>query len=100
MWAALGTIARALPWQLDPARSQQKRYRTHLIVTDRRMVVVGTPFSERDYKHVDDGVLWETPRASVEKVERRDFKDGADVKAVFIDGSWCRLRTSSRDRLM
>jgi hypothetical protein len=85
---------------LDPARSQQKRYRTHLIVTDRRLVVVGTPFSEREYKRVDDEVLWEAPRATVGKVERRDFKDGHDVKVVFTDGSWCRLRTSGRDRLM
>ncbi|MEU0193052.1 hypothetical protein ABZ250_24750 [Streptomyces afghaniensis] len=100
MWAAPGTIARTLPWQLDPARSQQKRYRTHLIVTDRRLVVVGTPFSEREYKRVDGEVLWETPRATVGKVERRDFKDGDDVKVVFTDGSWCRLRTSGRDRLM
>ncbi|MFI7020733.1 hypothetical protein [Streptomyces sp. NPDC050164] len=100
MWAAPGTIARTLPWQLDPARSKQKHYRTHLIVTDSRLVIVGMPFSERDYKRVDDTVLWETPRAAIGSIERRDFKDGDDVKVIFTDGSWCRLRTSGRDRLM
>ncbi|WP_307624656.1 hypothetical protein [Streptomyces turgidiscabies] len=37
MWAARGTVARTLPWQLDPGRSSERRYRTHAVVTDRRL---------------------------------------------------------------
>lgn len=61
MWAAPGTLARTLPWQLDPARSDEKRYRTHAIVTDRRLVVVGLPYHKKDSKIIEDEVLWETP---------------------------------------
>lgn len=100
MWAAPGTVARTLPWQLDPARRNQKQYRTHLIVTDRRLLVVDTPFHEWDTTIVDDKVLWETPRSTVQSIERRDFKDGGDLKVLFTDGSWCRLHTRLREPLL
>jgi hypothetical protein len=100
LWAAPGTVARTLPWQLDPARRNQKQYRTHLIVTDRRLLVVDTPFHEWDTTIVDDEVLWEIPRSTVQSIERRDFKDGDDVKVVFTDGSWCRLHTRRREPLL
>ncbi|WP_413757636.1 hypothetical protein [Streptomyces sp. MMBL 11-3] len=99
MWAAPGTIARTLPWQLDPGRAKQKHYRTHAIVTDRRLVVVGLPFEERHAETVQDEVLWETPRSTISTIERRDFKDGKDVRVVFTDGSWCRLRCFRREDL-
>ncbi|MET7323795.1 hypothetical protein [Streptomyces sp. NPDC005549] len=99
LWAAPGAIARTLPWQLDPARSDQRRTRTHLIVTDHRLVVVGLPFNERRCHElpVEDEVLWEVPRSEVQGVERQDFKSGEDFKIVFTDGSWCRLHSLWRE---
>ncbi|MGW3934097.1 hypothetical protein [Streptomyces phaeochromogenes] len=99
MWAAPGTIARTLPWQLDPGRCKQKHYRTHAILTDRRLLIVGLPFAEKRREIVKDEVLWETPRSAIGTVERRDFKDGDDVKVVFTDGSWCRLTCFRRECL-
>ncbi|MGW3667097.1 hypothetical protein [Streptomyces sp. NPDC005141] len=99
MWAAPGTIARTLPWQLDPGRSDEKHYRTHAIVTDRRLVVVGLPFHKKDLKAIEDEVLWEIPRSTVSRVERKEFKDGNDFKVTFTDGSWCRLSSIRRQRL-
>ncbi|MGV9881809.1 hypothetical protein [Streptomyces sp. NPDC003006] len=101
MWAAPGTIARTLPWQLDPARSpDQEHYRTHAIVTDRRLVIVGLPVQNRDRKVIEDEVLWETPRSTVSQVEPRNFRHERDVKLVFSDGSWCRLQSPLREYLV
>lgn len=101
MWAAPGTIARTLPWQLDPARApDQERYRTHAIVTDRRVVIVGLPVQKKDRSVIEDEVLWETSRSTISKVEPRDFKYGLDVKVHFTDGSWCRLGAHSRAELI
>ncbi|QEU97501.1 hypothetical protein [Streptomyces kanamyceticus] len=92
VWAAPGTIARTLPWQLDPSRSSEKHYRTHAIVTDRRLVIVGFPYSKRNDALIEDEVLWEIPRSQISRVELKRFKDGNDVKILFSDDSWCRLR--------
>ncbi|MBQ0848376.1 hypothetical protein J8N05_09140 [Streptomyces sp. BH-SS-21] len=99
MWAALGTTARTLPWQLDPGRSDEKHYRTHAIVTDRRLVIVGLPHLKKNDKIIEDEVLWETPLSAISGVEHRDFKDGHDVKITFTDASWCRLSSFQRARL-
>ncbi|MFJ2832680.1 hypothetical protein ACIPC1_34880 [Streptomyces sp. NPDC087263] len=96
MWAAPGSIARTLPWQLDPGRSSEERYRTHAIVTDRRLVIVGLPFHKKDRIVIEDEVLWETARSTISRVEPRNFRHDRDVKVVFTDDSWCRLRTFSR----
>lgn len=94
LWAAPGTLARSLPWQLDPARCP-KTDRTHAIVTDRRLVLVGLL---DDSEAIWDDVLWEAPRSAVHRVEPRDFSAGGnDVKIVFTDGSWCRLSSRWRD---
>ncbi|MFF3639588.1 hypothetical protein [Streptomyces sp. NPDC002564] len=96
VWAAPGTIARTLPWQLDPDRSPApERCRTHAIVTDRRVVLVGLPV-HKDKGLIEDEVLWETPRSTISRVEQRDFRHGRDVKVAFGDGSWCRLETVVR----
>lgn len=96
LWAASGTIARTLPWQLDPARAPKPdRYRTHAIITDRRLVVVGLPV-RKDRGVIEDEVLWEAPRPTIVRVEPRDFHGDRDVKIVFDDGSWCRLETLIR----
>ncbi|WP_329336062.1 hypothetical protein OG866_18525 [Streptomyces sp. NBC_00663] len=101
LWGAPGTIARSLPWQLDPARRDQQRYRTHLIVTDRRVIVVGLAHRERGEKPpVEDVVLWETPRSNIAEVVRRDFKGGDDFRILFADGSWCRLSSHWRSLAM
>lgn len=99
MWAAPGTIARTLPWQLDPGRSDQKRYTTHLIVTDRRLAMVGHPFDQKNLQLVDDEELWQISRSDLSSLELRDFKDGDDFQLIFTDGSWCRLTSSRRRRL-
>ncbi|MYX86342.1 MULTISPECIES: hypothetical protein [unclassified Streptomyces] len=100
MWAAPGAIARTLPWQLDPGRSNLKHYRTHLIVTDRRLILVGLPYNEKKRDSVQDEVLWEAPRDVVDQVEPKDFKTGWDVKIYFRDGSWVRWTVDRRRRLL
>ncbi|MFE9767863.1 hypothetical protein ACFYPC_25640 [Streptomyces sp. NPDC005808] len=99
MWAAPGTIARTLPWQLDPARSPAKRYRTHAVITDRRLVIVGFPYVKGNENLIDDEFLWETPRSTIERVELRNFKMALDAKIYFTDGSWCRVSSVQRERL-
>ncbi|MFF0591043.1 hypothetical protein ACFYWD_34315 [Streptomyces sp. NPDC003781] len=99
MWAAPGTVGRTLPWRLDPGRSDQKYWRTHLIVTDRRVLVVELPYDGKDMGAVDDEVLWQIPRTDIADVELKDFKDGSDFTITFLDGSWCRLESSSRRKL-
>ncbi|MEU6681087.1 hypothetical protein [Streptomyces sp. NPDC046925] len=100
MWAASGTIARSLPWQLDPGRSDTKRYQTHAILTDRRLVIVGLPFYKKDLEIIEDEVLWQIPRSAISGIEPRDFKDGDDFKVTFTDGSWCRLSSFRRQRIL
>ncbi|MGA4849800.1 hypothetical protein ACOBQB_27400 [Streptomyces sp. G5(2025)] len=101
MWAAPGTLARTLPWQLDPARSpDQERYRTHAIVTDRRLLVVGVPVHKKNRAIIDDEVLWETPRSDISHVEPRNFRQERDVKLRFTDGSWCRLESHNRNKFI
>ncbi|MFE7069851.1 hypothetical protein ACFU96_07165 [Streptomyces sp. NPDC057620] len=91
MWAAPDTIARTLPWQLDPGRFDHKHHRTHAIVTDRRLVIVSLPFDKKNLEAIDDEVLWQCPRTDISSVELKDFKDGNDFKVTFADSSWCRL---------
>ncbi|MET8132023.1 hypothetical protein ABZV24_08670 [Streptomyces sp. NPDC005251] len=87
MWAGPGTLARTLPWQLDPSRCAE-HYRTHIVVTDRRVLVIGFP----DEDTTQDEVLWQTDRDSIADVERRTFtKVGVEAVITFTDGSWCRL---------
>lgn len=103
MWGASGTVARTLPWQLDLARRAHDQ-RTHLIVTDRRLVIVG--MRNADVVE-DDEVLWETDSENVAKVELKNFsamqcKDfyatQCDFRIDFVDGSWCRLASNYRDK--
>jgi hypothetical protein len=97
MWAAPGTLARALPWQLDPGRRPDTA-RTHLVVTDRRVLVLVLP---ADREAPDDEVLWETDRADISTAKRMKFSQyKVDFKLVFADESWVRLagwNTNCRD---
>ncbi|PBC62055.1 hypothetical protein BKI49_20945 [Streptomyces sp. Tue6028] len=93
LWAAPGTLARTLPWQLDPGRCPED-YRTHVLVTDRRVLVVGFP----DDDTARDEVLWETDRDAIARVERRTFtRMGVEAQIVFADESWCRLAPPEAD---
>ncbi|WP_263166172.1 hypothetical protein [Streptomyces sp. SCSIO ZS0520] len=104
MWGAPGTIARTLPWQLDPARGPEGQ-RTHLIVTDRRLLLVavrGTGVV------ADDDLLWEVPLSQVSGVRLMDFSEvsgrgmyatKSDFRIDFADGSWCRLAAQFRGEL-
>ncbi|MFI0967419.1 hypothetical protein ACH4S8_39425 [Streptomyces sp. NPDC021080] len=88
MWAAPGTLARTLPWQLDPARRPETD-RTHLVVTDRRVLVLGLLNDEDD---PFDEVLWETGRSNIAAATRKKFsRNDTDFTIAFTDGSWCRL---------
>jgi hypothetical protein len=96
MWAAPGTIARTLPWRLDPGRSNEKKYLTHLIVTDRRLCIVGLPYFSYDMEYIDDELLWQCSRTDVVNLEPKNFKAGNDFTITFVDGSWCRLHSLQR----
>ncbi|WP_406373838.1 hypothetical protein OG788_26235 [Streptomyces sp. NBC_00647] len=87
LWAGPGTLARTLPWQLDPSRCPEN-YRTHIVVTDRRVLVIGFP----DDDTTQDEVLWQTDRDLIANVERRTYtRVGLEAVITFTDGSWCRL---------
>ncbi|WP_442738241.1 hypothetical protein ACQUSN_16825 [Streptomyces pseudogriseolus] len=102
LWAAPRTIARTLPWQLDPDRSRAHRYRTHAVITDRRLAIVGFDYIKGAEDFICDDLLWEISRSSLQAVELRNFKHGKDTRIVFSDGSWCRLSSptsAGRERL-
>ncbi|MET8184035.1 hypothetical protein [Streptomyces sp. NPDC005336] len=103
LWGAPGSLAQTLPWQLDPARRADNQ-RTHLIVTDQRIVIVGL----LKVGVIDDEVLWEVGRGQLARVEPKEFsatkcKDFSahqcDVRVDFTDGSWCRLASNYRDEV-
>jgi hypothetical protein len=95
MWAQEGGIARTLPWQLDPAR-RRANYRTHLIITDVRLVVVGFPDADTSC----DEPLWEADRSVVAQVERKNFSKGRrNFTITFTDGSWGRFHTDIENAL-
>ncbi|MFG3100125.1 hypothetical protein ACGFZL_06355 [Streptomyces sp. NPDC048182] len=100
LWAAPEALARTLPWQLDPSRTDTKHSSTHLIVTDRRLVIVQLPLHKKDMELIEDEVLWQCPRTAVRDVARKNFKDGKDFTVAFSDGSWCRLYSQGRARLL
>ncbi|MFJ9565613.1 hypothetical protein ACIRQQ_36940 [Streptomyces fuscichromogenes] len=96
MWAAEGTVARTLPWQLDPAR-QPKRYRTELVLTDQRLVVLGVDASA-GLAPADE--LWQAPRSSVAAIERLSYpRNGSDVRVRFTDESWTRWKVGDAGKL-
>lgn len=100
MWAAPSTVARTLPWQLDPGRVDKKQTCTHLVVTDRRLVVVQLPVYKKEPERMEDEVIWQCRLTEVAGVVPRNFKHGGDFTIAFVDGSWCRLESFRRRRLM
>ncbi|MFH8487892.1 hypothetical protein [Streptomyces longisporoflavus] len=90
VWAAPGTTARTLPWQLDPAR-RPKGYRTETVLTDRRLVVLGV---EPSAGLAPARELWDLPGERVAGAELMTFSEGgSDVRIRFTDGSWTRWKT-------
>ncbi|GGN28979.1 hypothetical protein [Streptomyces fuscichromogenes] len=97
LWAAPGTIARTLPWQLDPARRPDTDV-TELVLTDRRLLFVE---GLKDPRNPWEEVLWETDRDTVAAIGRRPFSDGGrDFGITFTDGSWCRLTSQEGESLL
>ncbi|MFF3987410.1 hypothetical protein ACFY0B_22770 [Streptomyces sp. NPDC001797] len=97
LWAAPGTLARTLPWELDPARRPDTDV-THLVLTDRRLLVLGGLQDPRDPW---EEILWETDLSMVATVERRPFSvGGRDFRITFTDGSWCRLTSLEGESLV
>lgn len=97
IWAAPDTTARTLPWQLDPAR-RPKGYRTDIVLTDRRLVVLGV---EPSAGLAPARELWDLPRERVAGAERMAFSEGgADVRVRFRDGSWTRWKTGDAAKLV
>ncbi|MEU9447153.1 hypothetical protein [Streptomyces sp. NPDC048277] len=96
MWAAEGTVARTLPWQLDPAR-QPKRYRTELVLTDQRLLILGVDASAGLAPAQE---LWQVPRSSVAAIERLAYpQNGSHVRVRFTDGSWTRWKVGDAGKL-
>ncbi|MGW4911332.1 hypothetical protein [Streptomyces sp. NPDC004270] len=97
LWAAPGTVARTLPWQLDPARRPDPDI-TELALTDRRLLVLG---GLKDPRQPWEEVLWDTDLSTVAAVERRPFSAGKrDFRITFTDGSWCRLTSLEGEGLV
>ncbi|MEW1777991.1 hypothetical protein [Streptomyces sp. NPDC086777] len=97
LWAAPGTVARTLPWELDPARRPDTDV-THLVLTDRRLLVLG---GLQDPRNPWEEILWETGLSTVATVERRPFSvGGRDFRITFTDGSWCRLTSFEGEALV
>ncbi|MEH0423831.1 hypothetical protein [Streptomyces sp. B21-083] len=84
MWAAPGTLARTVPWELDPGRSPEG-YVTDLVLTSRRLLFLD-----------EVGVLAEFPRESIAGARQMEFsRIGADMRITFVDDSWIRLFTGN-----
>lgn len=93
MWAGPGAAARSAPWQLDPGR-RPDAYRTHLALTDHRLVFLGTTAGSVG----PADVLWEVPRDAVGELRRMPYSElEADVRLTFADSSWLRLTTKNPD---
>lgn len=93
MWAAPGTLARTVPWQLDPAR-RPAGYTTDLVLTSRRLLFLGTRSGTLDKADV----LAEYPRDTIAGARQMTYSEvEADVRLTFADQSWVRLFTGNPD---
>ncbi|MET9535889.1 MULTISPECIES: hypothetical protein [unclassified Streptomyces] len=91
MWADTGTLARTLPWQLDRTR-RPVAYRTFAVVTDQRLVVLGSPKGDQHRTEY----LWACDRADIADAKNMPFSnDRSDVVIRFTDRSWCRIQVAS-----
>ncbi|MDT7843751.1 hypothetical protein [Streptomyces justiciae] len=91
MWAAPSTLARTVPWQLDPGR-QPDGYHTDLALTNRRLLFLGVRGTNID----EQEVLAEFSREAISRAQKMKFsRVGADVRITFSDRSWVRLFTGN-----
>ncbi|MET9535832.1 MULTISPECIES: hypothetical protein [unclassified Streptomyces] len=92
MWAAPGTLPRTVPWQLDPSRRPDS-YATDAVLTDRRLVFLGT--QQGTLSKADE--LWEVLREDMAEARQMKYSEiGGDVRITFRNGSWIRLFTVRR----
>ncbi|MEW2522136.1 hypothetical protein [Actinacidiphila alni] len=90
MWAERGTLARTVPWELDPDRVEHLA--TDLAVTDRTVYVLGYGPKSPDAAEV----LWSTPRSTVTTAEVMPYSGTyPDLRLTFADGSWIRLNAKA-----
>ncbi|MFE1798310.1 hypothetical protein ACFW9L_19400 [Streptomyces sp. NPDC059517] len=93
MWAASGSLARTVPWQLDPGR-RPEGYATDIALTSRRLLVLGVRSGTLDKAEI----LAEHPREAIATARQMKFSEiGADVRITFADQSWIRLFTGNPD---
>ncbi|MFC8345906.1 hypothetical protein [Streptomyces sp. NPDC057280] len=91
MWAAPSTLARSVPWQLDPGR-QPDGYHTDLVLTTRRMLFLGVQGDDLG----NTNELAEYSRETISGAQKMKFsKSSADVRITFFDESWIRLFTGN-----
>lgn len=98
MWAGQDTIARSVPWQLDPSR-RPDGVRTLVILTSHRVAVTAILGGKRDYistqikRELPRRLLWQVSRDGLVEVEQCPYSvNRADFRLRFTDGSWVRLR--------
>ncbi|QES42018.1 hypothetical protein DEJ49_14390 [Streptomyces venezuelae] len=93
MWAAPGSLARTVPWQLDPGRRPEDCV-TDLVLTDRRLLFLATRKGSLEKAET----LGEFARDTIAEVRRMKFSEiNADVRVTFTDGSWVRLSVGNPD---
>ncbi|MFD6436793.1 hypothetical protein [Streptomyces venezuelae] len=93
MWAAPGSLARTVPWQLDPGRRPEDCV-TDLVLTDRRLLFLATRKGSLEKAET----LGEFAHDTVAEVRRMKFSEvNADVRITFTDGSWVRLSVGNPD---
>ncbi|WP_328495777.1 hypothetical protein OHS59_25855 [Streptomyces sp. NBC_00414] len=91
LWAAPGALARTVPWQLDPGR-RPDGYSTDLVLTNRRLLFLGTRTGASDQAEV----LGEFPLEYVAEARQMTFSEiSADARITFADQSWIRLFTGN-----
>jgi hypothetical protein len=95
MGAPFGTVARTVPWQLDPDRRPQG-YATELQLTDRRLLILGYFGPDRPAD-----VLWQLPLNQVAGAQHHAYAThNGDVTIWFADGSWIRLDVEGPGRVL
>jgi len=98
MWAAPGTVARTLPWQLDPARCPTRHmtaYKTEAVLTERRLLILGS------WPKESVSELWDVPRECIANAEVMPFSEGeCDLRLTFTDESWVRLEAHHSKQLV
>ncbi|MCW8379538.1 hypothetical protein [Streptomyces justiciae] len=95
MWAPPSTLARTVPWQLDPGR-QPDGYSTDLVLTTRRLLFLGVRGGNLAEEEPAEEELAAFSREAISGAQKMKFsRAGADVRITFSDQSWIRLFTGN-----